>query len=532
MAPYSTPEQLSKAHSTLAETFRNGKTKNLAWRKWQLKQIWWMIEDNKEAIAAALHKDLHRSQFESYWADIAGLLRDITRQLDNLEKWTADERPDAGFLFGTLGKAKIVQEPLGVALVIGAWNFPFYLTFMPLLAAVTAGCCVLLKPSEVAVACQDVMAEIVPKYLDQEAIRIVTGGVSEMTAVLKMKFDQIFYTGSPAVGRIISEAAAKNLTPAVLELGGQAPAIVTASADIDVAAKRVALSKFTNAGQICLCSNHVFVDPSVHDAFVKRASHWMKQFMSDKDQFVKIINERQFDRLSGLLDKTAGAIVHGGTMSKADRYIEPTIVIDLNVSDSLMSQELFGPILPVIPAGYQKACDIIQSMPHPLGLYIFSSKESEIDYILTHSQSGGVTINDTIMHAAVPNAPFGGVGNSGTGAYHGKAGFDAFTHRRTVVTIPSWFDRILRIRYPPFDQKNIAKVVPKNPGFKRGEGIEDQVIGRSTKATLTKWLNTSAKAAFVLFLLAFTDAKMGGQPKMLEVFAAAYGWIRNKVLGQ
>ena len=536
MAPYTTPEQLAAAHSTLVETFKTGKTKSIAWRKLQLKQIWWMISDNEKQFVATLHADLNRHEFESYYADIGTTKQEVLFHINNFESWIVDQIPNAGFLFGTLGKARIRQEPLGVSLIVAPWNLPVYLAIVPVLAAISAGCCVMLKPSEVASATQDLLAEIIPKYLDNDAVQVVTGGVKETTAVLERKFDHIFYTGSANVGRIIQQAAAKTLTPTVLELGGQSPAIVTASADLDVTAKRIAFGKFVNAGQVCLADNHVFVDPAVHDRFLDKTSHYLKRFMNaeGKEQFTRIINERHYDRLAALLTETKGNITYGGAMHKKEKFIEPTIITDVDMSDSLMSQEIFGPLLPVIKADYKQACEMIGEMEHPLGLYIFSQDQSEIDFILSHTQSGGVTVNDTMLHGAVPNAPFGGVGDSGSGAYHGKYGFDAFTHRRTVLEIPTWLDYIMGFRYPPYSSKHIPKVANnKNPGFRREESIEDQVVRSTVKGRISHLLAGSTKIAILAVILAYADAKIGGgQPKILEVLSNFWQDLTTKILGK
>ncbi|KAK4696481.1 hypothetical protein P7C71_g1447, partial [Lecanoromycetidae sp. Uapishka_2] len=531
MAPYTTPEQLDVAYSTLQETFKSNKTKSLAWRKWQLKQLWWMMCDNEEAVVKALHADLNRHDFESYYADVAAVKRDILFHVKNVEKWAADEVPDAGFLFGTVCGARIRKEPLGVALVIGTWNFPFAVTLSPLMAAISAGCCVMVKPAESSASCQDLMADMIPKYLDNSAIQVVTGGPQETSLLLERRFNHIFYTGSPKVAKIIQAAAAKHLTPTVLELGGQAPCIVTPSADIDVAAKRIMFSKYLNAGQICLSSNHVFVDPSVHDKFVERATYWIGHYLKDggKDSVTHIINERNYDRLVGLLEQSKGHVAYGGTTDRSTKYIQPTIIKDITMTDSLMSEEIFGPLLPVMATPYQKACKITQTLEHALGLYIFSTKQHEIDYILSHTSSGGVTINEVMMHAGVPNAPFGGVGNSGTGSYHGRYGFDAFTHDRTVVSVPGWFDRLLGFRYPPYDVKHIDKVTVKTAPFKRGEGIEDQIVGSTAASRAKGVLGTVGKWGAVAVLLALVDAKMGGQPRLLEVLRNGMGGVRSRL---
>ena len=337
MSPYTTPEQLDSAYTTLHKTFKTGKTKSIAWRKWQLKQTFWMVADNENAIVKALHADLNRHEFESYYADIAGVKTEILESLAHVEDWAADEIPDAGFLFGTLGSARIRKEPLGVALIIGTWNFPFYVTLNPLIAAISAGCCAMVKPAETSVACQDLMAALITKYLDQEAILALTGGPTEATLILERRFDLIFYTGSSKIAKIIAAAAAKHVTPTVLELGGQAPCIVTPSADIDSAAKRITFSKYLNGGQICLAANHVFVDPSVHDKFVERAVYWLGEYLKDggKDDAVRIVNERNYDRLVGLLKQTSGTIAYGGETDREDKFIQQTVVTNVNMRGEL-----------------------------------------------------------------------------------------------------------------------------------------------------------------------------------------------------
>ena len=330
---YTTPEQLENAYTTLHKTFKTGKTKSLAWRKWQIKQLFWMVADNEEAIAKALKTDLNRHKFEAYYADIEGVKKDILNTLAHVEEWAADEIPDAGFLFGTLGSARIRKEPLGVALIIGTWNFPFIVTVCPLVAAIAAGCCAMVKPAETAVATQDLLAGLIPKYLDQEAVRVVTGGPKEATMILERRFDHIFYTGSTKIAKFIAAAAAKHLTPTVLELGGQAPCIVTPSADIDTTAKRIVFSKYLNCGQICLAANHVFVDPSIHDKFVERAIYWLGQYVKDgsQDDAVRIVNEQNYDRLVGLLKQTEGKVVYGGNLDRRNKYIQQTLVTDVTM---------------------------------------------------------------------------------------------------------------------------------------------------------------------------------------------------------
>lgn len=312
------------------------------------------------------------------------------------------------------------------------------------------------------------------------AIALVRADAAGMSKILEYKFDFIFYTGSTHVGRIITEAAARNVTPAALELGGQAPAIVTKSANIEVTAKRLVAAKLTNLGQICTCVNHVFVDPEVHDQLVTRLIHWTEQFTKDDglDGVARIVGERQYDRLYGLLKRTKAKKVFEGHHLREEKLIYPTIVTDVEPEDPLLSEELFGPVLPVVKRTVPEALDILRGSPYPLGLYTFSNDTSEIDTILNSTNSGGVTVNDIGVHPDVPSAPFGGVGDSGYGAYHGKWGFDTFSHNRPVVRVPGWVDYFLQWRYPPFDIRNRSETDAPRPKFKKGETLEDQDIPR------------------------------------------------------
>ena len=335
METATTKADFEETYATLFRTFRSGKTKSLSYRKWQLKQLWWLIEDNHSQILSALHADLHRPELETTGFELVALKKDLLDHINNLELWTADSVPDAGFIFGTLGKARVRKEPLGVTLIIGSWNYPFMLVLQPLVAAIAAGCCAVIKPSDMAVHTQNLIADILPRYLDQEAYRVVTAGPKEMAYILDHKFNHIFYTGSTKVGKIIAAAAAKHLTPVTLELGGQAPAVVAETADLDLAAKRIASSKFQNAGQICLSVNHVFVPKTIHAEFVDKLGMWFDRFLDEKERpegMSRIIDERNFDRLEGLLSKTEGKIVYGGNKDRGDKYIQPTVVTDVTMS--------------------------------------------------------------------------------------------------------------------------------------------------------------------------------------------------------
>lgn len=379
---YSTKGDIDSAVATVRSTFRSGRTKDIRYRKWQLKQLYWLVADNRTAFIEALHKDLGRPEFESK-LNIKALEDDIIYHVNHVEEWARDEIPSSGFLFTTIGRTYIRHEPRGVAFIIGPWNFPDALTLAPLAAAMAAGCVALVKPSELAANVADLLVRLVPRYLDQEAYRIVTGAAPETQYMLSHKYDHVFFTGSTPVAKHVAAAAAKHLTPTVLELGGQCPAIVTQSANVDLAAKRVASAKYMNAGQICLSVNHVFVHSSVHAEFVDRLAHWNRQFTAngEVDAMCTIINERNHARLEGLLDNTKGKVVYGGTGHDRNLLkLKTTIVDNVTMDDSLLSEELFGPLLPIVEADYKHAVDIISSMPHPLGLYIFSHDQSEIDY--------------------------------------------------------------------------------------------------------------------------------------------------------
>jgi len=337
---YTSAKEVSEAYSTLFDTFATGKTKTLAWRKWQLKQFWWMINDSEEEILKALKQDLNKHHMESLSTELAGLRKDILESITHLEEWTADEIPNAGFLFGTLGKARIRKEPLGVALIIGAWNFPFLLLLQPMVASITAGCCCMLKPSELALDSQNLLASMIPRYMDNSAIKVVTGGPEETGKLLERRFNHVFFTGSSKIARFITAATAKHLTPTVLELGGQGPAIVTGSADVNLAAKRIAAAKFANSGQVCLSVNHTFVDPAIHEEFLTYLAFWNDKFLDgSRDGIARIVNERNFDRLETLLASSKGRITYGGQKDRQDLFINPTVVDDVDLSGKSFSHQ-------------------------------------------------------------------------------------------------------------------------------------------------------------------------------------------------
>ncbi|XP_014556613.1 hypothetical protein COCVIDRAFT_26610 [Bipolaris victoriae FI3] len=435
-----------------------------------------MIEDNEREIHEALASDLGRDEMENCTTDVMGIKMDILDHINNVEKWAVTGPVPGSDIVGFISRARIRRESRGVMFVIGTWNFPFILTLQPVIAAIAAGCCVVIKLSELATASERSMASLVSKYMDQSCIRLVTGGPEETTRFLEHKFDHILFTGSTKIARFVA-AAAKHLTPVTLELGGQCPAIITKTADIELSAKRIALATFSNAGQICLSVNHVLIGPAVHDAFVARLEHWTRKFTA-AGQMCRIMNQRNHDRLTSFLDKSHGTIIRCGPGPSGDCGMAPVIVTGVKTTDAIMTEELFGPICPVIACSTEDTIAVTNNLPRPLALYIFSSDKKETEYIQDRAISGGVTINDTLFHAGIPNAPFGGVGDSGMGFFHGEHGFLSFTHLRTVAAPPTWLDRFMGFRYPPFDTKNKGMFAISNMGkFQRGETLQDQKVG-------------------------------------------------------
>jgi aldehyde dehydrogenase (NAD+) len=334
------------------------------------------------------------------------------------------------------GKSEIHKDPLGVVLIIAPWNYPFQLMMAPLVGAIAAGNCAVLKPSEVAPATSALFAKFIPRYVDPDCFPVVEGAVKETTELLNEQFDHIFYTGNGSVGRIVMAAAAKHLTPVTLELGGKSPVIVDSTADLDITAKRIVWAKFVNAGQTCVAPDYILVEDRVHDALVHRMVACIREFYGDDPQqspdFARVVNARHHQRLMKLLG--AGEIVAGGKGDEADRYIAPTIIKDVPEDAPVMQDEIFGPILPVLSVpSVDAAMAFINRRPKPLALYLFSSDERTHERVLKRTTSGGVTINHGWLHLGVPDLPFGGVGESGMGAYHGKRSFDVFSHQKAVL---------------------------------------------------------------------------------------------------
>jgi len=447
------PSPISSIVADLRASFDAGILRTLESRRIQLDQLRRMLAEHEDKILAALEIDLNKAPMEAYATEIGVVVAEIKYALKHLDTWCASEKVKVGLTFKP-GSAEIRPEPLGVVLIIAPWNYPAQLLLAPLIAAIAAGNTVVLKPSEVAAATSKVMAELIPQYLDERIVTVVTGGVDETTLLLAERFDHIFYTGNGTVGRIVMGAAAKHLTPVTLELGGKSPAIVTADADIEVAARRIAWGKFVNAGQTCVAPDYVLVDAAVEDRLMGALLRAVHDFYGDdpkaSSDYGRIINEKHWDRLTGLLDSGGyDSVICGGHGDRAAKFIPPTVLAGVDPGAALMQEEIFGPILPVLPvAGLDEAIAFVNGRDKPLALYVFSANQTSIDRTIALTSSGGVCVNHTVLHVGVGELPFGGVGASGMGAYHGKAGFDTFTHRKSILTKPVRPDP--PIMYPPY----------------------------------------------------------------------------------
>ena len=433
--------------------FNSQKTKNLKFRKMYLEKLKEVLLKNEELLYDSIYKDFGKSKFDTFTTEISFVLKDIDYFLKNLNSLAKPKKVRTN-LANQLGSSKIYPEPLGCTLVIGAWNYPYQLSLSPVVAALAAGNTCILKPSEIAENTMKAMAKIINENFPKDYFYVAEGGIEETTEILKLKFDKIFFTGSPKVGQIIYEAAAKHLTPVTLELGGKSPAIVTSSANFEVAAKRIVWGKFLNAGQTCVAPDYILVDEKVKDSFLDSLQSYIQKFNyhSDSENYTQIINQRNFDRLVNLIDQEK--VYFGGKTDAAKRYIEPTIMHDVTWNDKVMQEEIFGPILPVLTfKNFNEALLQIAAYEKPLSAYLFSDNSEEKEEFTSKISFGGGCINDVVMHLSNDYLPFGGVGNSGIGNYHGKYGFDAFSHQKAVLDRATWGEPDLK--YPPYTDNKL-----------------------------------------------------------------------------
>ena len=450
-------------HNMFAETiynqrdfFKTGQTKHISFRIQQLKSLKQAILDNEAKIIKALKTDLNKPLAESFIAEIALIVKEIEYAIKQIQNWSKPKK--SSIIWQMLpASAKIYPEPLGVILIIGAWNYPFQLVVAPLIGAIAAGNCAILKPSEIALNTSNLIAEIFNKYFDKSYLSVIEGGVEISQQLLAEKFDHIFFTGSVAVGKIVMEAAAKQLTPVTLELGGKSPCIVDTEIDIAIAARRITWGKFFNAGQTCLAPDYLLVDKKIKNNLLNEIKKCLQEFYGEDPEksfdYARIINQKQFDRLVNYLkDLQNEKIIIGGQTNSDECYLAPTLIENISWEDAVMQEEIFGPILPVIEfTDIAEAINIINSHPKPLALYFFSQNKNLQKRVLQETSFGGGCINHTLIHYTTPSLPFGGVGNSGIGSYHGKAGFDTFSHYKSIVKKPFFPD--IKLLYPPYENK-------------------------------------------------------------------------------
>ena len=435
--------------------WNSGATRSVGFRRDMLEKLERAVVSRERELLSALREDLGKAPYESYACEVGMTLAELRCAKSHLTRWAAPKgRPSPMALFPA--KSRVVADPYGVALIMSPWNYPVQLTLVPLISALAAGNCAVVKPSAYAPACSAVLKALISDIFPREYAAVVEGGRAENSALLEERFDYIFFTGSTEVGRTVMRAAAEFLTPVTLELGGKSPVIIGEDADLKLAARRLAWGKFLNAGQTCVAPDHVWVPEGMRDALVEELGKQIRALYGENPlespDLLKIVNEKHFNRVNGLIQREKTAI--GGKSDPVTRRIEPTVLVDVTETDAVMGDEIFGPVLPILT--YTDLEELLarqQQKPRPLALYLFTRDRRAEERILRMVPSGGVCVNDTVVHLANPNVPFGGVGASGMGACHGKAGFDTFTHYRTVVRRGA-LD--LPVRYPPYGGKGLG----------------------------------------------------------------------------
>lgn len=437
--------------------FNSHQTKDVSFRIQQLKKFKSLLEQNEDRMYEAIMADFSKSKFETYLTEFGLLYQELNHMIKKLKRWSRPKKVRTG-LTNFPGKSYIYPEPLGVTLVIGAWNYPYQLSLLPAATSLAAGNTVILKPSEMPSQTSSIMAELINDNFDPAYFHVIEGGPEETTDLLKNPFDKIFFTGSTHVGKIVYKAAAENLTPVTLELGGKSPTIITKDCNLKITVKRLVWAKFINAGQTCVAPDYLLVEKSFEKEFTEALIEEIKKYHTSSDigeNYLQIINERNFERLSQLIDKSK--VCYGGHLDKSRRYISPTIMKNITTDEPVMKEEIFGPILPILTfQNIDEAIEIILQFPKPLSCYIYSSSKQTISKVLREVSFGGGAINDSVMHLANSRLPFGGVGFSGIGSYHGKTGFDAFSHQKSVLHKKTWLEPSLK--YPPYTTKKMKLI--------------------------------------------------------------------------
>ncbi|KAN0064202.1 hypothetical protein ACQY0O_003369 [Thecaphora frezii] len=476
-------DDIPKIVAELRSNFLTGKTRSIEYRKNQLKQLAFMLKDNADAFVESIRKDLGRSKFESVFAEIMGCTNECIEAINNLDKWAQPKKARAGIAW-VMHTTTVRKEPKGTVLVIGAWNYPLTVQLGPIIGAIAAGNTVILKPSEVAAHTAKLISELYPKYLDPETNRCVNGAIPETTALLDQRFEHIFYTGNGTVGRIIAEKAAKWLCPTTLELGGKSPVFIDASADLKIAAHRILWGKALNCGQTCIAPDYILIPKQLQDPFVEELKKVHAKFFPESkggvagsESYGRIINAGHWKRLHSMLSQTKGELVLGGESDEASKLLAPAIVKNVSSDDVVMQGEIFGPILPILPVeDVKEAVDFINARDQPLALYLFAGDQKVKDYYFDNTRSGAAVQGDTLVHFAIDSLPFGGTGPSGYGNYHGKSGFDTFSHERASLDAPSSgllgkiIEKAMAPRYPPYSDVNLKQfqlLVGKSVKFSR-----------------------------------------------------------------
>lgn len=465
---------IEKAILRARDAFGRNVTRSVDFRIDQLKKLRKCIDENYEEFVGALKADFRKPRMESVITEIEYVKNDIQYQLDHIHEYVKPQHVQKG-LANFFDDAYVHYDPYGVVLIFSAWNYPVQVLLCPLVGAIAAGNCALIKPSEVASNTEKLFAKLLPQYLDQDCYHVITGGPEEATRMLQERFDLVFFTGSPVVGKIVYNAAAKFMTPVILELGGKSPVYIDESvgSQMTVAVKRILWGKLVNAGQTCIAPDYVLCSPDVQDKFIKAAKEVIADFYKTdpklSESFARIINVKNFDRINSLLSKTTGKVVIGGETDRDECYVAPTVVAGVSSSDSLMREEIFGPILPIVTVdSADEAIAYVNRGEKPLTMYIFSNKKDVVDRFLARTSSGSTCINDTLMQACVHALPFGGVGNSGIGSYHGQFSFAAFSHSKAVLAkdYNPVLEFLAAARYPPYTESNTNRLkllIAKSP---------------------------------------------------------------------
>ncbi|XP_048727935.2 aldehyde dehydrogenase, dimeric NADP-preferring-like isoform X2 [Ostrea edulis] len=463
----------SKLVEGLRRSFKSGVTKSYEWRRKQLEGVLRLLDENRDRIAKCLKEDLNKPTLEATMYEIDYSRNDLVDTMNNLKEWMKPEKVKKGLL-NIMDTAYIQREPFGVALVMGAWNYPIQITILPVFGALAAGNCVVLKPSELAASTAQLLEELIPKYLDNDCVKVVNGGIPETTALLKERFEYIFYTGNTTVGKIVMKAAAEYLTPVTLELGGKSPVYVDENSDLSLVARRISWGKLVNCGQTCIAPDYVMCKKDVQDKLVEECKKAMAEYYPDpakSEDYGRIINERHLHRIKKLIDGS-GKLAIGGEVDESQKYIAPTVLTDVKPTDPVMQEEVFGPVLPIMPiSSDDEAISFINKGEKPLAMYIFSKNHDVAKKFLNNTSSGSFTFNDTMMQAGLMTLPFGGVGSSGTGAYHGFHTFDTFCHKRAVLERKHGGEGMVAIRYPPYTEKKsntiswLTRKSPKSGGL-------------------------------------------------------------------